>query len=130
MDLFAANLRARAAALNLSNAEAARRAGLNERRYFHYVSGAREPDLATLVKIAKTLGTTPDALLGVKREPESLTEPTVRSQLLDRMVSAVNNLDDYEMSIAVQQVEVILRLQNEKDAATASPTSAKGESAE
>jgi transcriptional regulator with XRE-family HTH domain len=130
MDLFAANLRARAAALNLSNAEAARRAGLNERRYFHYVSGAREPDLATLVKIAKTLGTTPDALLGVKREPESLTEPTVRSQLLDRMVSAVNNLDDYEMSIAVQQVEVILRLQNERDAATAAEVKAKGEPAE
>ncbi|MDQ0507230.1 hypothetical protein [Xanthobacter agilis] len=86
--------------------------------------------MATLVKIAKTLGATPDALLGVKREPEDLPEPTVRAQLLDRMVSAVNNLDDYEMSIAVQQVEVILRLQNEKDAATASPTSAKGESAE
>ncbi|QRG08695.1 helix-turn-helix transcriptional regulator [Xanthobacter dioxanivorans] len=117
MDLFAANLRARAAALHLSNAEAARRAGLNERRYFHYVSGAREPDLATLVKISKALGTTPDALLGVKREPEDLPEPTERSKLIDRMVSAVNNLDDYELAIAVQQVEVILRLQGEKAAA-------------
>ncbi|MBB6306455.1 helix-turn-helix transcriptional regulator [Xanthobacter tagetidis] len=72
MDLFAANLRARAAALNPSNAEAARRAGLNERRYFHYVSEAREPDLATLVKISKALGTTPDALLGAKRESDDL----------------------------------------------------------
>lgn len=116
MDLFAANLRARAAALNLSNAEAARRAGLNERRYFHYVSGAREPDLATLVKIAKALGTTPDALLGVKREPEDLSEPTARSQLIDRMVSAVNNLGDYELEIAVLQVEVILRIQGEREA--------------
>jgi len=121
MDLFAANLRARAAALNLSNAEAARRAGLNERRYFHYVSGAREPDLATLVKIAKALGTTPDALLGVKREPEELGEPTPRSRLIDRMVSAVNNLGDYEMEIAVLQVEVILKLQKEKEAAKAKP---------
>lgn len=89
----------------------------NERRYFHYVSGAREPDLATLVKISKALGTTPDALLGVKRDPEDLPEPTERSKLIDRMVSAVNNLDDYELAIAVQQVEVILRLQGEKAAA-------------
>ncbi|WP_323011145.1 helix-turn-helix transcriptional regulator [Paracoccus sp. (in: a-proteobacteria)] len=119
MDLFAANLRARAAALNLSNAEAARRAGLNERRYFHYVSGAREPDLATLVRISKALGTTPDALLGVKREPEDLSEPTERATLIDRLVSAVNNLGDYELEIAVLQVEVILKLQNEKMASKA-----------
>lgn len=33
------------------------------------------------------------------------------------MVSTVNNLDDYELAIAVQQVEVILRLQGEKAAA-------------
>lgn len=33
------------------------------------------------------------------------------------MVSAVNNLDDYELAIAVQQVEVILRLQGQKAAA-------------
>ncbi|MFG1433027.1 helix-turn-helix transcriptional regulator [Xanthobacter sp. V2C-8] len=131
MDLFAANLRARAAALNLSHAEAARRAGLNERRYFHYVSGAREPDLATLVKIAKTLGTTPDALLGVTREPQDPIAPTERSLLIDRMVSAVNNLGDYEMAIAVQQVEVILRLQNEKNAAAAKANdAAMGESTE
>lgn len=114
MDLFAANLRSRAAALALSHAEIARRAGLNERRYAHYVSGAREPDLATLVKIAKVLGTTPDSLLGVKREPEDLAEPNGRSLLIDRMVSAVNNLDTYELEIAVQQVEVILRLQQQK----------------
>src|SRR6266550_4014780 len=50
--------------LALSNAEVARRIGLSEPRYTHYVSSAREPDLATLVRIAKVLETTPNDLLG------------------------------------------------------------------
>ncbi|MFG1424389.1 helix-turn-helix domain-containing protein [Roseixanthobacter liquoris] len=119
MDLFAANIRARAAQLGISNAEAARRAGLNERRYAHYISGAREPDLATLVRIAKALGTTPDALLGVKREPDDMAVPTDRSMLIDRIVTVVNNLETYELEIAVTQAEVILRLQQEKGLKTA-----------
>lgn len=63
MELFAANLRRRAEELGISNAEVARRAGLSERRYGNYVSGRREPDLTTLVKIASVLATTPDDLL-------------------------------------------------------------------
>lgn len=35
------------------------------------------------------------------------------------MVSALNNLDDDELAVAVQQVEVILRLQGETAAAKA-----------
>lgn len=61
--MFAANLRKRAEELGISNAEVARRAGLSERRYGNYVSGRREPDLATLVKIATVLATTPNDLL-------------------------------------------------------------------
>jgi transcriptional regulator with XRE-family HTH domain len=63
MELFAANLRKRAEELGISNAEVARRAGLRERRYGNYVSGRREPDLATLVRIASVLATTPNDLL-------------------------------------------------------------------
>jgi transcriptional regulator with XRE-family HTH domain len=63
MELFATNLRRRAEELGISNAEAARRAGLSERRYGNYVSGRREPDLATLVRIAHVLATTPNELL-------------------------------------------------------------------
>jgi transcriptional regulator with XRE-family HTH domain len=51
MDLFAKRLRERARQLQLSDAEVARRAGLAERRYGHYVRGMREPDYATLVRI-------------------------------------------------------------------------------
>lgn len=63
MELFAANLKKRAEELGVSNAEVARRAGLSERRYGNYVSGRREPDLATLVRIATVLATTPNELL-------------------------------------------------------------------
>ena len=77
MELFAANLRKRAEELGISNAEVARRAGLSERRYGNYVSGRREPDLATLVRIAFVLATTPNDLLGsqvLKKEPADLAQ--------------------------------------------------------
>jgi len=60
MDIFADNLRKRAKQLELSNAEVARRAGLSERRYGNYVSGRREPDLATLMRVAACLKTSPN----------------------------------------------------------------------
>ena len=63
MELFASNLRKRAEQLGIPHAEVARRAGLSETRYGNYVSGRREPDLATLVRIASALATTPSALL-------------------------------------------------------------------
>ncbi|MGB3645016.1 MAG: helix-turn-helix transcriptional regulator [Mesorhizobium sp.] len=68
MELFATNLRRRAEELGISNAEVARRAGLTERRYGNYVSGRREPDLATLVRIASVLATTPNDLLTDQRD--------------------------------------------------------------
>ena len=63
MELFASNLGKRAEQLGISHAEVARRAGLSETRYGNYVSGRREPDLATLVRIASVLATTPTDLL-------------------------------------------------------------------
>lgn len=71
MELFATNLRKRAEELGISNAEVARRAGLSERRYGNYVSGRREPDLATLMRIASVLATTPNDLLTDKTPPKT-----------------------------------------------------------
>ncbi|MFK0692469.1 helix-turn-helix domain-containing protein [Mesorhizobium sp. IMUNJ 23033] len=93
MELFATNLRRRAEELGLSNAEVARRAGLSERRYGNYVSGRREPDLSTLVRIASVLATTPNALLmarGAELSPDELVR--------QRATAAVNALraDDIE----------------------------------
>jgi transcriptional regulator with XRE-family HTH domain len=65
MEIFVERLQKRARELSLSQAEVARLAGLNERRFNHYARGRRQPDLATLVRIAETLKTTPNWLLGV-----------------------------------------------------------------
>lgn len=51
--------------LDISQAEAARRAGMSAQRFGNYCTGKRTPDLAALIQIAKALQTTPDDLLGV-----------------------------------------------------------------
>ncbi len=65
MEGFGAVLRQRARDLGLTDVEVARRAGLEEARYGNYVRDSREPDLETLIKISRVLGTTPNALLGI-----------------------------------------------------------------
>lgn len=103
MDLFASRLRERAAELGIAHAEAARRAGLSERRYSHYVSGIREPDLATLVRIAEALQTTPDVLLGVA-DPKPASP---RSRLMDRLNSAAQALVDEDLELVIVQTEAL-----------------------
>ena len=81
MDALAGALRTRAQELGLSHAAIARRIGVSERRYANYVTGRNEPDLATRVRIAKTLQTSPDELLGFAAE----TKRSKRSLLRDRL---------------------------------------------
>lgn len=104
MDIFAANLKERAKQLGISNAEAARRCGLSERRYAHYVQGIREPNLATMVKIARFLGTSPNHLLGVE-DFQPLDE---RGQLLDRLTTAAQALSESQLPVVVTQVEALV----------------------
>jgi DNA-binding Xre family transcriptional regulator len=63
-------LRDRARQLELSDAEVARRAGLAERRYSHYVRGTRQPDFKTLLRICSALDTTPNDLLLADASPK------------------------------------------------------------
>ena len=106
MDVLAKSLRARAEQLGISNAEAARRCGLDERRYAHYTSGRREPDLSTLIRIAQTLGTTPNGLLGLDSEG---TRSTVKSGLIDRLVAAARTMPDRDLKALVVQAEALSR---------------------
>jgi transcriptional regulator with XRE-family HTH domain len=104
MRTLAAKLRKRAQELGISNNEAARRIGLSEGRYGHYIRGEREPDLATLVRIAEVLETTPSALLGFgvgKRERSQ------RSALKSRLTSAANAMSDRELETLVVQAEAL-----------------------
>lgn len=107
MDSFAKNLRRRAEELRISNAEVARRAGLTERRYGNYVSGRREPDLATLVRIARVLETTPDVLLGFGAAGK------VRADALrDKVVSAMNALTNSDREVLAACAEAIVKLRS------------------
>lgn len=107
MDIFAANLKNRAAELGLSNAEVARRAGLTERRYAHYVSGDREPDLTTLVRIARVLQTSPNVLL--QFDVAEVTSDG-RQVLLHRLAASAAVLGDHELRLLVVQAEAITSL--------------------
>ena len=59
----------------------ARRSGLSERRYSNYVTGRREPDLATLVRIAAVLQTTPDRLLLHGAKVETAPVPIAQQRI-------------------------------------------------
>ena len=103
MDTLAKSLRKRAEELGLSHAEIARRVGLSERRYAHYVAGRNEPDLATLVRIATILESTPNELLGFGNEMRR----TGRDRLTDRLNVAAKSMDDRELEITVIQAEAV-----------------------
>ncbi len=86
MEPFATNLRQRAEQLGISNAKVARRAGQSDRRYGNYVSGRREPDLSTLIRIARVLGVNGDELVGASLEgqvgtPEAVFQERINAAL-------------------------------------------------
>jgi transcriptional regulator with XRE-family HTH domain len=104
MESFAANLKRRAQELGLSNAEVARRAGLTERRYGNYITARREPDLATLVRIATVLESTPNALLDFDKE----TVPQTVDELLKaKIASAASTLQSGDLEVMAIAIEAI-----------------------
>ena len=92
MESFASNLRLRTKELGIHQADVARRAGLSEKRYSNYVTGRREPDLATVVRIARVLQTTPDRLLSFGDETDA--EPIAQQRI--RAAIGVLSPDDLE----------------------------------
>lgn len=104
MKLFAENLRRRAEALSLSGAEVARRAGLAERRYGNYAIGRREPDLATLVRIASVLACSVDDLLSDKGP-----SPSPEQARRNRLLAAVTALPEAELKSVLVQVEALAK---------------------
>ena len=108
MDLFAKRLRERARQLELSDAEVARRAGLSERRYGHYVRGAREPDFGTLMRICAVLDVTPNDLLLA----DAPSRRSAHDRWLSRLVAAGRTLDTDGVKLAVRQVEALIEHRN------------------
>jgi hypothetical protein len=57
-------------------------AGLSERRFGNYVTDYREPDLQTLVTLARVLGVTTDELLATLKKSEQIGNACwIRSKL-------------------------------------------------
>ncbi|UDF05621.1 helix-turn-helix domain-containing protein [Asticcacaulis sp. AND118] len=101
MDSFGTTLKDRAKALGLSNATVAERAGLDARRYGHYVTGRNEPDLATLVRIARVLKTTPNLLLKFETEE--------RSAKVEALLAAARELNDTQLEMLIDFAEATVR---------------------
>ena len=106
MEIFAKRLKERAQQLGISDREAARQCGLEERRYAHYAGGRREPDLETVVRIAKGLGTTPNWLLGLDSDGK---KPGKRDTMIERLTMAARELSDEELRIVAVQIEALAR---------------------
>lgn len=99
-------LRAFARDLGLSDAEVARRTGLTERRYGHYVTGAREPDLATFLRICKTLGCTPNELLDWADADKKVTP---HDKLRARLISASQCLAKPHLEFLIIEAEALAK---------------------
>ncbi|TBC69038.1 helix-turn-helix domain-containing protein [Rhizobium ruizarguesonis] len=95
METFSSNLKKRAEELGISNAEVARRVGLSERRYGNYISGTREPDLATLVKISSALMISLDELLSDNLEKSA---KNTKRNLQERISSAAEALNEDDLA--------------------------------
>jgi transcriptional regulator with XRE-family HTH domain len=103
MERFAKRLRQRARELELSDAEVARRAGLAERRYGHYVRGNREPDFETLLRICTVLDVTPNDLL-IAAERAAAPE---HDRWLSRLIAMARKLGASDLKLAVRQIEAL-----------------------
>lgn len=90
--------------MGLTDTEVARRAGLGERRYGHYIQDRHEPDLGTLVKIAAVLGATTDSLL---LEGQTAS-PVERTALMSRLTAAAEALEVDDLRPAVRMLEVLV----------------------
>jgi transcriptional regulator with XRE-family HTH domain len=110
MEGFGARLAARARALGLTNAEVARRAGLSERRFGNYATDTREPDLQTLVTLARVLATSTDQLLGVVPEKAG----SQRDRLLGRIEASLTQIGDDQLELISVQIKAVADLSKQE----------------
>jgi transcriptional regulator with XRE-family HTH domain len=108
MGTFSARLRHQIELLGISHAEVARRSGLTPRTFGHYVTGTREPNLQTLVRIAKTLNVTPNDLLGLDAMAEDKSDDAVARH---RLAAAGQVLTGEALELAVALVATVVERQ-------------------
>jgi len=103
MKYFEDSLRRLAVERGISNAEVARRCGIEARTYANYCEGKRKPDLNTLVRICQRMGVTPNDLL----LEDADSAPSQRHRLTARATAALDEFGTDELDIAVVALEAI-----------------------
>lgn len=104
-------LRSRARQLGLSDAEVARRLGLSQPRYAHYVSGTREPDYATFARICRALAISPNEALGFEATADRIDEI---NHLRQRVQAAVESMDAPTLRTAAALLDVLASMPGEQ----------------
>jgi len=102
MTVLAQRLRTRARELGLTDAEVARRAGVTERGYGHYVTGARRPSYETLLRLCAVLETSPNHLLGFEGRTDG-------DPVFGRAAAALNMLDEDGRRMALDLLDTMVR---------------------
>lgn len=97
-------LKRRAKELELTDSEVARRLGMQQSRYAHYVAGTREPDLATLARVCRVLKTTPNALLG-------FTDQKPGDSILERIEAAAVAMSPDSRLLAAELMDALAKHQ-------------------
>lgn len=97
-------LRERAKELGLADATVAERVGLSQQRYHNYVSDQTEPDLQTLVRICKALGTEPNVVLGFAEDDGETGE---EAKLQARLAAASATMGLATLRLAAAVVDTI-----------------------
>jgi transcriptional regulator with XRE-family HTH domain len=126
MEGLGEKLRQRARELGLTDTEVARRLGLSQARYAHYVNDKREPDFRTFVNICRILSTTPDRLFGVDAlgHPAGLRDQPAPGDwaapkdeainLRDRIHAAAEAMTVPTLRTAATVMDALVRVQSDK----------------
>ena len=98
-------LRDKATALGLSDSEVARRLGLSQARYHNYVVEVTEPDLATFVRICRTLCVSPNEALGYEGQ---VSAPTGDDLSRERVYSAIQAIEGDALAFTADMLEAVV----------------------
>ncbi|NBC32198.1 MAG: helix-turn-helix domain-containing protein [Alphaproteobacteria bacterium] len=107
MDVFGERCEARREQLGLSQAEVARRAGLDPTQLNHYVRGRHDPPLHGIVRICRVLDLTPGQLLGTEPMPLLPDRDHPRAARLEELQHEARLLDDEQLAVAVRLLRAL-----------------------